>query len=133
MHFHRCVVLRLSIFGGKLCSPIQADGQLRFISFSGFRQPDGVIARNEARSAATGKGNLRGRRDPWGFLTHAPSYTVQTRPFARRNFINDASGRIENFDLQFSKKMTRPLIVSDDGGVRRIVTDEYLVAISPVS
>ena len=76
VHFHRCIVLSLSLFGGEFCASIQTDCQFRFVRFSGFGQANGVIAGNQARSAGATERNLRRWWNPRRLFPHAPGHAI---------------------------------------------------------
>ena len=133
MNAHRRVELRFAICGAKFCAVIKTDCQFRVVNFACLGETHSVHAGHQARPARSGLSNLCGGRHSRRLCAHCPCHSVQAGPFAGRQFINDASGRIQDFQFHFSKQMPLALIVIDHGGVRRVVTDENRVAIGPTA
>ena len=133
MHFHRRIELRLAIRFAEFRAAIKTDRQFRFRDFAGLRHANGVYARQQPRSARAGERDLRGRRNPRWLLAHAPGHAIKAGTLARGQFIHDAPGGIQHFDLQFAEEMARPLVVGNDRSVRRIIADEDGVAIGPAA
>ena len=131
MNFHRRVELRLAVCFAKSCTPVETDCQLRVCNFVALGKANGVCAGHETRPANASGCDLRGEWDTWWLCAHRPRHSIQARAFAGRQFINDTSGGIQDFQFHFSKQMPLALVVIDHRSVRGIVADENRVAIGP--
>ena len=133
MDFHRRIELRFAICFAKFCAVIKTDGQFCFRNFTALRQTHHIHSGYEARPARSRGGNLRSRRNMRRFRAHRPSHAIETGPSAGRQFVNDAAGSVEHFQLQFSKEMALALIVIDHRSVGRVIADEHRIAIGPAA
>ena len=112
---------------------IEPDRDFRLVNLAILGQPHCVGARQQTRALRTGEGQLCSRRHPRRLAAHAPDHTIQPAPLARRQGVDDLAAGIEHFELELAEQVPRFLVVGDNRALRRIVADEYGVAIGPAA
>src|SRR4029453_5176832 len=133
MNLHCSAELCLAIRSVEFGPAIESNRQLGFRNFAGLGQAHSVNTGHQPWASHSRRGNLRARWHARWLHTHRPGHAIQPGAFAGWQFIDDMAGGIQNFQLQFSKKMTLALVVIDHGGIRWIIADKNGVAIGPAA